>query len=641
MNGYTKIIAKLRLSKLSREENTMKTLQLLFLLALFLFTTAAESQELFDAVRNNDIKKAKELIENDASLINSKDEAENTPLHHAAMIGSIEMTELLLSKGADINAQNTQSNTPLHEAIQNRKENISALLIEKGADLTKINIHQQTPLHRAASLNQKQTGEILIARGASIDPVDRWQRTPFLLVARQTGDVEFGKLLLNEGANINVKDMDNQMALNLAAWKGFNDFIDFLLDNGAEYDTTRGGARWMLTFSASCASPRLFNVVLDKEKELLSDESFSKRIMHTAITGGSVEIINMLLSKNISLNNDANRYGWTPAHYAALNGHATMIRFLVEKNFDINQRILSGKSVYNLAEENNRSEVLKTIEKLNGDTSPKRFPELTCVYLGQASPTRELKLFAPDIVSSSNGDDNHGSIAFMPDGKEIYWNMRGKIWKTKLLNDRWTEPEIASFCTDGSAMDDNPFITPDGQKMFFTSSRSGSVSEKKENIWFAERTSFGWSEPKPVSAEVNAMQLHWSISVSNSGSLYFGGMGQDNYGRSDIYYSKLVNGVYSKPVNIGAEINSQDTDHCPYIAPDESFIIFSRFGRTGRGFFISFKDKSGKWLKPARIHENLEGVCPLISPDGKYFFFNSDGIYWMPAKFIEELKPQK
>ena len=266
MSAYTKIAAKLKLHKLRREENTMKTLQSLFLLALFLFTTAAESQEIFDAVKNKDIKKAKELIEIDASLVNSKDEAENTPLHHAAMIGAVEMIEYLLSRGADINAQNTQLNTPLNEALQNRNENSSILLIKKGADHSKTNIFQQTPLHKAASLNQIKTGKMLITRGAPIDPVDRWQRTPFLLVARQTGDVEFGKLLLEKGADINVKDQDNQMALNLAAWKGFNDFIDFLLDHGAEYYSGPRESRWILSHAVQCGSVRLFKKVLNKEK---------------------------------------------------------------------------------------------------------------------------------------------------------------------------------------------------------------------------------------------------------------------------------------------------------------------------------------------------------------------------------------
>ena len=74
------------------------------------------------------------------------------------------------------------------------------------------------------------------------------------------------------------------------------------------------------------------------------------------------------------------------------------------------------------------------------------------------------------------------------------------------------------------------------------------------------------------------MPLHWSISVSDSGTLYFQGASEDSYGGiGDIYYSRLVNGVYTKPVNIGPEINSKATETCPYITPDESYIIFNRF----------------------------------------------------------------
>jgi len=619
--------------------------KLIFISCLLLMVAISiNAQEIFDAVKNNDLSKVRALVEKDASLVYVKDEAGNAPLHHAAMIGSVEIAEFLLLKGADINIQNLRLNTPLHEALNAQKTEIAKFLIAKGADIHKENLEKQTALNRAANRSLIDIGEILIAKGAIIDTRDRYQRTPFLCVARHTGNVEFGKLLIAKGANINLKDGDNQTALNLAAWKGYNDFIDVLLDNRAEYDTSRNGAQYMLSHAVGCGSSRLFKFVLEKESYLLSDNDFMKNIIRTAITGGSIEIVKFLLSKNIPLNNDANRFSWTPAHYAAANGHASMIRFLKENNINFDQRTLSGKSIYNIAEEYKKEEVMKTIQELHGDTSPEQFPRLTGFYLGQEPPVNEPKLFAPDIVSSAIVDDNHSSLTISPDGKEIYWNMRNKIWMTKLDNERWTEPAIISFCKNDSYMYDNPFITTDGKKMFFTSTRSGSVSSEKENIWYLERTSSGWSEPKPVSPEINAMMLHWSISVSKAGTLYWGGRGEDSHGRGDIYYSKLVNGGYTKPVNMGPVINSKDDETCPYIAPDESYIIFTRFGSEAENFYTSCRDKLGQWQPPLKIHEELEGVSPRVSLDEKYFFFlaaGANGIYWMPAKFIEELRPKQ
>jgi len=624
-------------------ENGKKLLKSFFAIAmLVLLFIASHAQDIFHAVKANDLAKVKALVEKDASLMNLKDEAGNAPLHHAAIVGSVEMAEFLLLKGTDINAPNTRLNTPLHEALNAQKTEMAKFLIEKGADIHKENLEKQTPLNRAANRSLIEIGKILIAKGAVIDTRDRYQRTPFLCVARHTGNVEFGKLLMAKGANINLKDGDYQTALNLAASKGYNDFINFLLDSRAEYDTSRNGAQYLLNDAARYGSSRLFKYVLEKESDLLSDEQFMRNVIRNAVAGGSIEIVKLLLSKNIPLNNNANQFGWTPAHFAAANGHASMIRFLKENNLiNFGQRTLSGKSIYNIAEENKKEEVVKTIQELHGDTSSKQFPRLTGFYLGQEPPVHEPKLFAPDIVSSVNGDDNHSSLTIGPDDKEIYWNMRNKIWMTKLENGRWIEPEIAPFCKNDSYMYDNPFITPDGKKMFFTSTRSGSVSSEKENIWYVEKTSSGWSEPKPASPEINAMTLHWSISVSRDGTLYWGGRGQDSYGRNDIYYSKLVNGVYSKPVNMGLEINSSDEENCPYIAPDESYIIFTRFTSTGENYYISYKNKSNTWRPPIKIHEELQGVSPKISPDGKYFFFLGDGIYWVPAKFIEALRPKE
>lgn len=118
-------------------------------------------------------------------------------------------------------------------------------------------------------------------------------------------------------------------------------------------------------------------------------------------------------------------------------------------------------------------------------------------------------------------------------------------------------------------------------------------------------------------------------------------------GIGDIYYSKLVQGVYAKPVNVGPEINTRATETCPYVAPDESYLVFTRFDHTdpkNSGIFISYRDKSGPWLAPVMLcggSKERGGMSPRISPDGKYLFYVNGGMYWMPADGVERLRPKK
>ncbi len=274
------------------------------------------------------------------------------------------------------------------------------------------------------------------------------------------------------------------------------------------------------------------------------------------------------------------------------------------------------------------------------------FPKLTGPYLGQTPPVNAPVKFAPGIVSN---DRNHSSVTISSDGKEIYWcGLKRKIWFSKSESGRWTKPGILSFCKDDSFQYDNPFISTDGNKLYYTSFRPGAVSQNKEAIWYIERSSSGWQDPQPISSKVNEVPLHWSISVSNVGTLYFqfqDASGKHKGGIGDIYYSKLENGEFTKPEDIGSAINTPATETCPHIAPDESYIVFTRFDQTNvknTGIFISYKDKMGNWL-PAILAEGgtkeKGGLSPRISPDGKYLFYVHGGMWWMPAGFIEDLRP--
>jgi hypothetical protein len=63
--------------------------------------------------------------------------------------------------------------------------------------------------------------------------------------------------------------------------------------------------------------------------------------------------------------------------------------------------------------------------------------------------------------------------------------------------------------------------------------------------------------------------------------------------------------------------------------------------------WISFRDESGAWTVPVNFGEPVSTgayeICPIVSPDGQYLFFNSsrlgnDDNYWVDASFIEELR---
>ncbi len=75
-------------------------------------------------------------------------------------------------------------------------------------------------------------------------------------------------------------------------------------------------------------------------------------------------------------------------------------------------------------------------------------------------------------------------------------------------------------------------------------------------------------------------------------------------------------------------MNTEFSEHDPFVAPDESYLIFTstRPGGFGReDLYIGYKKVDGSWTEPKNMGKtiNSSGVdfCPMLSPDGKYLFF--------------------
>ena len=298
------------------------------------------------------------------------------------------------------------------------------------------------------------------------------------------------------------------------------------------------------------------------------------------------------------------------------------------------------------------------------------------LYLGQKPPGEMPVLFAPGIVST--GLDELNSI-FSPDCKEFYFCVRNfsgavSIFQMKMENEIWSEPNLLPFASRFGDIDVS--ISPDGNKILFSSKRPTHVNDNPKedyDFWMVKRIGDSWGKPIYLGEEINSERHDYYPVMTNNGTIYFSSQ-REGVGTNNIYKSMLVDGKYTKAEKLDNAINTEHMEFDPYISPDETLLIFTstRPESFGSGdLYISFKNEDGSWTKAKNMGDKINTpgseYCPMITPDGKYFFFTSAGresrripdkslpyehfnkyhnspanrfsdIYWVDARIIKILK---
>jgi hypothetical protein len=277
------------------------------------------------------------------------------------------------------------------------------------------------------------------------------------------------------------------------------------------------------------------------------------------------------------------------------------------------------------------------------------FPVLSGPYLGQEPPGDKPELFAPGILSTSEANI-HSTASFTPDGREVYFSRlidkpyRIGVLRMKEVDGRWSQEEFVPNLENAFS----PHLSPDGKKLYCATS----------NILVLERTPDGWSTPIDLGSTINFQKRQDGASVTADGTLYYTAMFGENDG---IYYSRFEDNDYTPPQKFNIHYEGKLPTGYPYVAPDESYLIFPSMMPGGYGMmdlYICFRRVDGTWSRPvnmgSRINTENGESFPTVSPDGKYFFFNSNrksevrnsvpghfygNIYWVSARIIDQLRP--
>ena len=310
-------------------------------------------------------------------------------------------------------------------------------------------------------------------------------------------------------------------------------------------------------------------------------------------------------------------------------------------------------------------------------SKPGKFPVLEGPYLGQNPPGKIPEVFAPGIVSTGYYER---SMVFSPDLDELFFQMRGIGFTTfiltmKIQKKKWSQPEVAFFSGLPEYSDDCPFITYNGKNLFFASKRPLPGSENilsEPDLWVIRKEKEEWGKPEHLSSVINSSGEDHYPTVSKMNNIYFNSNRSGNY---DIYVSEYSESGCSEPVRLDAPVNTDHFEGHPFIAADESYLIFSadRPDQLGNcDIYVSYRKKDKTWSEPINMGDKINSpyheAAPYVSPDGKYLFFcsfrldpkpysdkkfkyrdiikmlsspgnRSGDIYWVDAEIIEELKP--
>jgi hypothetical protein len=265
----------------------------------------------------------------------------------------------------------------------------------------------------------------------------------------------------------------------------------------------------------------------------------------------------------------------------------------------------------------------------------------------QSSPSSpQPEVFGAGTLS--NGEIYRGT--FGPDGRVFYFFKKitrdeedYRIFVSRLINDKWTEPQRVVLGGDYSDL--YPTLSKDGKRMVFSSYRPvpGDTSPKPNaHLWFVDRKGDGWGQPVFMAAVNKVGHYHSWVEFGYDGAVYFRRTTPD-WESTDTLLTRWNGREYSTPT-LFAEVEHwkrwrKDVQIAGGSPGPDGKVIFldvaTRNKHTGRGasdIWVSFKKSDGgkgdSWTEPTPLGPaiNAEGydVFPFFSPDGQMLYFVRD-----------------
>ena len=524
----------------------------------------------------------------------------------------------------------------LNEVLSGNIQNVKTLLKDNPELINTKDGYGNTLLARSIYKENIEMAEVLLQHGSKLNDPSRRDIPINLAIGTQI--MPLVKLFIDKGADINIKDGQGRTPLNFAVESKNKKIAYYLLDKGATLNKEIFTINDVRSALIGGMDRILTSLLAEISIDYSNKNSYGNSLLHAAAEGGAIYFAKELLRRNIDVN-EKNHYGWAPIHFASQTGEIEMIEYLVSQGANKNILTTDGKTPYSIAEEYKQAKTQDFLRDNDFQTASIQFPKLESKYIDSSLPQNNPQLFTPGIISKTQTFE-HFYISFTAAIDAVCWtdSQRGKassIFLMEKINGLWEKPQL--ILQNAS----NPFIAPDGKRIYFKMKRELEDGEKAQDkdLFYMERTKKGWGKPLNLGPNINNEDNIGSYSLTKENTIYF-------ISNEDVYRSRYINGKYAPKEKLPETINTEFIQDESFIAQDEDFLIYrsSTLGETGLpGAYISFREQDDTWSTPVNLSKKLylPGLFPCLTPDNKYLFYFDHDFYWQDAGIIEAIRKNR
>ncbi len=521
-------------------------------------------------------------------------------------------------------------------------------------------------IHEAAKSGDiSKIKELIEGNPQLLNLKDEIGRTPLHWACRGGGHEKAAEYLINEGADVNIRDNNNVVTLHSVAINGLKHIAALLIKKDADINVQSRSGYTPLHYAAHYGQLEIAHLLVENGADVNIRNRYGRTpLIHAAREGGNAEIADLLISHGADVNVKDNE-GWTPLdfavlrghkevvrvlvkngaivtikdqegmetiHRAAMGGHMELVHLLIKKGADVKSRNMNGGTLLHSAAAGDLKDLISSLKSEDFDPNEVNRYSLTPLHMaamkghteivelliqrGANIDVKSLDGKTPLYMAQEEGHDEAAEI-LIANGADTsvlnFTNLHGKYFNQQRPG---LDPELFAPGIVSTVFADHcsPVFSPDGKEVYFypISGKGTVFMELKGRRWTIPRTAFFSDEYAAVnpafSPDGNRIYFKSQRPLEENGTP----------GPRRVWYVQKEKKGWSEPKPFEKTLNLEGVGWQVSVASNNN--LYFTCSSLGEGVY-RFPFTDGDYSDPEKVDTEFSGTDPAVAPDESYLIF--------------------